>query len=215
MKRKFFIFLVVLFLLTFIPVVSLYATATSIPYIGASWNHNPTVYITLQKVVDPSYKDEAVGAINDWINALNAASGASNFSYTILVDPPSKRAPADISIQIKKNTGAVLGSTKISASSGTLNNTSITIASQNAMGKALDPADFRNILRHELGHALGLGHANDNGSGDKDLMYPYYDYIEVGYDVLPSALDISALINLYTSDGFGGTNLSPIPQMYP
>ena len=211
MKKKFFILLAVLFLLTFIPVASLYATATSISYIGASWNHDPvTVYISLQKGVDPSYLGEVNTALNDWKIRLG-----SNFNFQISDSPQSKRIPGDISIQIKKNTGAVLGSTQLSSSGESLSYAKIVLASQNAMGKALDKADFRNILRHELGHALGLGHANDNGSDNKDLMYPYYDYIEVGYDVFPSVLDISALINLYGNDGFVGTNLSPIPQMYP
>lgn len=209
MKKRLFILLAVLIILSFIPTTSLYATATSIPYIGASWNESPvTVYISLQKGVNPGYKDEVTAALNAW--KVN-----SNYSFQILNTPQSKRIPADIYIQIKKNTGAVLGSTKISASSGILTSTSITMASQNAMGKPLDRADFRNILRHELGHALGLGHANDVG-GEKDLMYPYYDYLEVGTDVYPSALDLDALSHLYGSDGFGADgNLSPIPQAFP
>lgn len=108
----------------------------------------------------------------------------------------------------------MLGSTQLSSSVGSLSYAKIVLASQNTMGKPLDKADFRNILRHELGHALGFGHANDNGSGEKDLMYPYYDYIEVGYDVLPSAFNDLALMHLHGNDGFGGTNLSLIPQMY-
>ncbi|MCL4416677.1 MAG: M10 family metallopeptidase domain-containing protein, partial [Actinobacteria bacterium] len=74
----------------------------------------------------------------------------------------------------------------------------------------LDKVDFRNILRHELGHAFGLGHSNDPG----DLMYPTYDYIEIGTDTYPSALDIGALQYLYGADGFILPNSSPIPASY-
>jgi hypothetical protein len=36
--------------------IPVYAVATSISYIGAAWNHDPiTVYISLDKGVDPSY----------------------------------------------------------------------------------------------------------------------------------------------------------------
>lgn len=196
-------------------VVGAYAVASYVGYIGASWNHDPvTVYVQLDKGVDSSYKAEVQTALDDWSNRLKSKTGSSDFNFRVLDSPQSKRIPADIAIRLKKNTGAVLGSTSISASGENLAYTKITMATQNAMGKPLDPADFGNILRHELGHALGLGHANDDGSGEKDLMYPYYDFIEVGYDVYPSDLDLEALVYLYGSDGFKGDNLHPIPSTY-
>ncbi len=197
-------------------VVPVYAVATSIAYIGADWNHDPaTVYVTLDKGVDPSYRNEVITILNDWSQGLKSKTGSTEFNFQILTTPQSGRIPADISIRIKKNTGAILGSTSLSSSSGgALKYAKITMSSQNAMGKPLDKADFRNILRHEIGHALGLGHSNDNGSGAKDLMYPYYDYTTVGYDVYPSSLDLDALVNIYGTDGFGGTN-NAIPASYP
>ncbi len=196
-------------------VVPVYAVATSIAYIGAEWHHDPiTVYVSLDKGVDPSYRDQVTTALTDWKILLQSGNNAV-FNFQILDNPQSKRVPADISIRIKKNTGAILGSTSVSSSGVDINYAKITVSSQNAMGKPLDPADFRNILRHELGHALGLGHANDDGTGAKDLMYSYYDYITVGYDVYPSSLDIDALRNIYGSDGFGGTNAVTIPASYP
>jgi hypothetical protein len=210
MKKRFFVFLAVLIILSFIPISFLYADATSISYIGAYWDEKPTVYISLQKGVDQSYLNAGILALDDW----NGIFGTDSFE--ILTNTPTKKNPADITITIKRNTGAVLGSTKISTSAGILTKITITVASQNAMGKPLGPEDFRNILRHEFGHALGLGHANDDGTGDIDLMYPYYDYMEVGLgDVTPSPFDIEALQYLYGNDGFGGDVLSPIPRMYP
>jgi predicted Zn-dependent protease len=208
-KKKLLIFLSVFIILSLIPISFLYADATSIKYIGAVWGEKPTVYITLQKGVDASYKTAATSALNDWNVVFSSGS------YTPLTEAPTKKNPADITITIKGNTGAVLGSTKLSASSGIFTKVTITVASHNAMGKSLDIEDFKNILRHEFGHALGLGHANDNGTGDKDLMYPYYDYIEIGSKVPVSNFDKEALDNLYRQDGFGGDILSPIPQMYP
>lgn len=212
MKNKLLLSVLVLLAIA-IPV---YAVATSIGYIGASWNHDPvTVYVSMGKGVDTSFADEVQTALDDWSSALQTATDSSNFNFVVLTTTPSKRNPADITINLKRNTGAVLGSTSLSSSGENLAYTKITMATQNAMGKTLDKADFRNILRHELGHALGLGHANDNGAGEKDLMYPYYDYITVGYDVLPSTLDINALVNIYGNDGFSGTNNYPIPSSYP
>jgi hypothetical protein len=159
--------------------------------------------------------NETTTALNDWSDALKTQTGNSTaFNFKITTTPQHGHIQADISIRIKKNTGALLGSTSTSSSGDVLNYAKITVASQNAMGKPLDKADFRNILRHELGHALGLGHANDNGSGATDLMYPYYDYITVGTDFYPSNLNITALINIYGTDGFGGTNYA-IPTSYP
>ena len=208
MKKKIFVFLAVLIVLSFIPMASLYAEANSISYIGAAWDiPSPTVYVTLQKGIDSSYKTAAFDAVNIWMAKLG-----SNFSYTP-VDSSTKKNPAKITITIKKNTGNILGTTRISSAAGNLTGISITMASQNAMGKPLEPVDFKNILMHELGHAFGLGHANDDGIGLKDLMYPYYDFTTVGYAVPPSDFDISALLAIYTSDGFAGDN-NAIPSVY-
>ena len=213
MKKVIFLILVVLLL----SVINVYSVATTVSYIKAAWNHDPvTVYISIQKGVNSSYIDEVKTVLSGWSNGLKSKAGNYEvFNFNILNKPQSKKHAADISIQVKKNTGNILGSTRILSSGGTLAYTEITIASQNALGKALDRSDFRNILRHEVGHALGLGHSNDNGTGEKDLMYPTYDYLEIGYDVFPSNLNLDALIYLYKTDGFSSPNLSPIPSAYP
>jgi hypothetical protein len=210
MRKRIFIFLAVILILLLIP-STLYATATSITYIGAKWNKtSPSVYVTLQKGVDAKYKTASFDALDLWMDKLG-----SGFEYSEMDNAPSKKNPADITINIKKNTGAVLGSTKISASGGYITGISITMACQNAMGQTLQDIDFTNILTHELGHAFGLGHANDNGDKIYDLMYPYYDFTTVGSPVEISNFDIDALHWIYGTKGFAGTNHSPIPSSYP
>jgi hypothetical protein len=187
------------------------AAATSIELLGAAWDHNPTVYIKLMKGVDPKYKDVVIDALNTWISKLNEKAGNQDqvFSYT-LKDSLAKRETADITITLKKNTGTTLGSTSIWSSDGVIKKVGITIATQNALGLPLDEGDVFTIAAHEIGHALGLGHANDDGNDPIDLMAPTFDFAgSNNVKVSPSDLDLNAVLYIYGLDGFGGVNPNP------
>jgi len=80
---------------------------------------------------------------------------------------------------------------------------------------------IQNIITHEYGHALGLGHYNVTGypiyTDDKpwieaSAMYyaldPYDDEI-----VMPKYVDVKMLEKIYYTDGFGGTPVTKIPRM--
>lgn len=190
--------IVVLLLLSVLAIPVARASPGTIELIGKEWNHDPLkVYIKAPSTLVP----HVLQALNDWSTALGGSDltdGRFNFKVV------SSSKEADITISVEKGAAAgVLGLTQIQDRNrdGYFDKVKIMVK----VGRGLDLADFRNIVRHEVGHALGLGHEITTES---DLMDPIYD-ASIDYDVSPSTLDIGALLYIYKSDGFGGTNLSP------
>jgi len=78
---------------------------------------------------------------------------------------------------------------------------------------------IQNIITHEYGHALGLGHYNVTSHPVSDtpwlyrsVMYyainPYNDEI-----MIPQYVDVKMLEEIYYTDGFGGTPITKVPRI--
>lgn len=188
------------------------ASGGTIELIGKEWNHDPLkVYIQASPPFQ-AYVTHVQTALNDWSSSLKERAiekGGSGpaFNFAIV----DSQRDADIVIHIRGGAYAgVLGVTigQDTDRDGYFDKVRITVK----VGPGATSEDFRNVVRHEIGHALGLGHSDD----PNDLMYPTYDASTTNVDVEPSALDLDALLWIYYVDGFASPNLPPeeIPSSY-
>ncbi|MCS7122272.1 MAG: matrixin family metalloprotease [Archaeoglobaceae archaeon] len=220
MKKYFLAGITAVLLLLLVSAISEVKASSSggtIELIGKEWNHDPLkVYIKAPSDLVP----HILTALNDWSKALESASGntvdnseiggsADNVFDFVIVNSSKE---ADIIVSVEKGAAAgILGMALIQDKDrdGYIDKVKIKVKA----GLRFDLADFRNVVRHETGHALGLGHEITEKT---DLMDPTYDVSAVGYDIYPSTLNINALLSIYSKDGFSLPNLPPkeIPPSY-
>jgi Matrixin len=102
-------------------------------------------------------------AINDWEKAL----GGVEFKYI------KDDSEADVEIEFKKGKGKKVGKTVTFFDYlGFIDQVDISI-SKKSYGFTLDKRTLEHVAKHEIGHALGLGHATFKGT----LMSPNVDEI--------------------------------------
>jgi predicted Zn-dependent protease len=184
----------ILALLAAAPWVAVEANAATLDLLGVRWNHETvTVLIRAQGQVSAAAKADVETALNDWIAALSKVPTAPTLSLL----SEGKPNEADIVIHMRVGGGVILGQAlpkTVSPFSCDLNQVSIQLSGK-AFGNEFSSAGTQNVARHELGHALGLGHSDD----EADLMFPSFEFAPIfGGDSVPiSACDVQGIEDIY------------------
>lgn len=157
---------------------------------GLIWG-KPDLKVTIAKSAGAEgYLDDMLTVINEWNKLLRKVRGAPIMT---LVDAP----PADITVTVTLGAGASLGYAELKtefAHSCVLSKVNIVLYTE-VYGMAYSHAGMRNIFRHEMAHALGLGHSND----ENEQMFPTagQEVLFRNVDIPPSDCEMKGLSMLY------------------
>ena len=151
---------------------------------GPTWDHSDITILLVppsdEAWWNPAYLNSTLHAIDQWNEAISYfASNHSDFAYlsqlrmTPEVSNSTNRSfDAYISwIEQFGNETCEAGLTRTTyTSSNIITNSAISFSAYDCLGNVLSEVDMQNVALHELGHCMGLGHANYSG----DVMYYAY-----------------------------------------
>jgi hypothetical protein len=151
---------------------------------GRTWDHSIITVLVIPPSNaswwNPSYLNASLHAIDQWNEAISYfASNYSDFAYLsrLSMAPQVSNSMSvgfDAYISWIERFGNVTCEAGLTTtwytSSNKIINSTINLSAYDCFGNVLDEADAQNVALHEIGHCLGLGHANFTG----DLMYYAY-----------------------------------------
>jgi len=160
---------------------------------------------------DASSRQAVVEALNEWASNVNglqfievsdikSADIALNFQNGGSGGGSHNQGNGLGSIRGSGHTD-IVGETILHGTNGLINNAQITIA-KTAFGSSFGTSQIKQIAMHEIGHALGIGHANFIG----DIMAPAINYEKVTI----SKCDVNAVLSA-NQWKFEGSSTSPQP----
>jgi hypothetical protein len=149
-----------------------------------SWDHPTITYaVTLQDAAIDDALATVASAVESWNTALAAAPDEGLHHFSLAPAPTGEKPDIDVLVSAKRR-GDWDGSTTLAvAPDGRIEHVMLKV-SDPGFGASPNPSSARTTVAHELGHALGLGHA----STDDDLMYASAEGL-----FAPSECDIRAV----------------------
>lgn len=183
MSKKYHIFIYFFILIFFFSLIhEIYSTKSNVNSVlnPMPWDHSPiTVYIDNINVPEhysPTYIKQVENALDYWENG-----GNRKLKYDPKFSLADTENEADIYIMWVENLEEYAGVKKGVAGiarpyevNGKYMRVNIILEVGNYQGyswKQYGDANMLELVKHELGHALGLGHSNDR----RDIMYPTYE----------------------------------------
>lgn len=185
------------------PPAAAQGSAYTLELLGAAWDHTAITYsVQADADVPPAALAQVRAAIREW-NARFARLGGH---FGTLRLTPTSGLGADVPLAVRAQPAPTAGLTSPAMAYQTagcwLLQAPVVLSVLDAEGAPLPDDAVFTIAAHELGHALGLGHALNPA----DLMYPTY----ADGRRYPSALDLRGIRAAFNwLEGTGSTPGAP------